>query len=103
MAKASSSAAELREQVSAWGGPSEGTVVRFEYTYDEKNRRYENGKKIKRNYYSYVAIFVADKWYVTGITDGVRRIQSSAEFYALLASDKVKSADVATAFEGFKP
>lgn len=102
--KQGNAGAALREQVALWGGPSDLTVVRFDYTFDDKGQT-DYGRKIKRRYYTYVAIWIADqgKWYISGINDSIRRYQTNADFMALLASEKTKRAEVATAFEGFKP
>ena len=102
--KSGNASAILREQVEQWGGPSDLTIVRFHYTFDDMGQT-DYGRKIKRRYYVYTAIWIADqgKWYITGVSDSVRRTQTNSEFMALLASEKTKRAEVAVAFEGFKP
>ena len=96
-------AEEMREELSKWQGPADNTVVRFEYTFDSEDARYDNGKKVKRRYYTYVALWIADMWYISGVNDSVTRRQSHQAFMTMLASEKVRRAEVAAVFEGFKP
>lgn len=96
-------AAKLRETLRAYEGPSEGTVVKFEYTFTRDGDRDENGKKVKRQYYTYIALWVADKWFLSGRHEGsLSRVMTNHDFMTLLAGEQVRSADVAVEFDSFK-
>lgn len=90
----------LREQVEQRKGPSNKTIITFEYTYNEPTE-----KKRQRKYYTFVALWIADqaKWYVSGLGGGVPRESTHDELMKILASWRVKKASVATHFEQFKP
>lgn len=90
----------LREQVETRRGPDDKTVVVFDYCYDLKV------KKKKRELYSYSAVYIAsqDKWFISGINTGVvPRDIGHLEFMTLLSKPNVITAQVAVAFETFKP
>ena len=85
-----------------YSGPVNGTVIRFDYTFDEQGLR-EYGRKIKRRYYTYTALWIEGqgKWYVTGIGSGLSREYAHSALMALLSSGKVRRAQVATEFDTF--
>lgn len=95
----------LREQVAQYQGPSDGTVVRFEYTFDSKGQRDDYGKKRRRRYYTYVALWVDDasKWYLTGLSGALAREMKHTDFMTLLATENTKRAEVVVGWDGFKP
>jgi hypothetical protein len=90
----------LREQIEQRKGPSDKTVIVFEYTYDDVTV-----KKRRRTYYTFVAIWIEQqgKWYCSGLGGGVPREPSHEELMKILASFRVKKASVAIDFDRFKP
>lgn len=72
----------------------EGTVVQFGYTFDEEG---ENPKV-----YDYVALWVADAWYITGVSDSISRRQSNEQFAKTLANKRTVRAVVMVAGDSIK-
>ena len=97
-------AARLAEQIDLHSGPEDGTVVRFDYTFDGEDERNDWGKKIKRRYYTYVAVWIRDaaKWYLTGVSNGLPRELKNDDFMVTLASGKTRRVQVATVFDKIK-
>jgi hypothetical protein len=96
---AESVAGILREQVEVRKGPSDETIIVFEYCYDT------TAKKKERVYYTFVSIWIESQgnWYSSGRGGGVPRESTHDEFMKILASHHVRKASVATEFEQFKP
>ena len=93
----------MTEQVDRYAGPYDGTLIRFDYTYDDAGQRYDSGKKIKRRYYTYAAIWIEDqdRWYLTG-NGNLSREYKNGDLMALLASGRVRRAQVASVLDTFK-
>ena len=79
----------------------EGTVVRFNRTlktrWDEMSRRafeVEDGKVI-----TYAAIFVNDRWYLTGKGELGNEALTNRDFVDRLSQSDISNIEVATAFE----
>ena len=90
----------LRQHVEDRKGPSDKTVIVFEYTYDESTV-----KEKRRTYYTFVALWIEGqgKWYCTGLGGAVPREPTHEELMKVLASWRVKRASVAIEFDQFKP
>lgn len=89
----------LRDQVEIRQGPLDKTIITFEYAYDL------SVKKKKRDYYTFVSVWIADKgrWFNSGTGSGVPRDCEHEALMKIVASAHVKSASVVTALEAFKP
>lgn len=92
----------LREQIDLNSGPEDGTVVRFDYTFESKGKT-DYGRKVKRRYYTYAAIWIADTncWHLTG-RGNLTETQNNREFMALLASSSARRVKVATVLDAIK-
>jgi hypothetical protein len=104
----SPAAKALRKAVEREAGPAAGTVVRFvRVVAGEYDPMRDTNVVVRKQRLTYAAIFVNERWYLTGsLADGrssggpVRTTTlTHRNFVALLAGEDVEDAEVATAWE----
>lgn len=71
-----------------------GTVVKFDYVYDPKSE--------EAQVYTYVALWVDNKWFLSGVGSMSRETYDNPRFAAILASEHVLSAVTLVEGESFK-
>ena len=85
----------LEEAIEQAKGVEAGTVVCFERQFKQDVQRLQT----EATTYTYAALFINNRWYITGGRDGGSDM-SNADFMELLATNKhITNARVATAFE----
>lgn len=103
----------IRQAVAANQGPEELTVVRFSerregvspvsrkssFLDDDDDFEVPDPIGEATEAYTFAALYVAGRWYLTGVAAGQTRIMKHRDFMERLASDRVTYAEVASAWE----